>query len=34
MGENNGFADGLLLTTEWLLGKYLFTLSLFIYDMG
>ncbi len=28
------FADGLLLTTECMLGKYLFTHSLFIYDMA
>ncbi|EEQ19427.1 hypothetical protein yinte0001_5520 [Yersinia intermedia ATCC 29909] len=34
LGEKNDFADTSLLATEYLLGKYLFTVSLFIYDMA
>ncbi|ATM87200.1 hypothetical protein CRN74_14615 [Yersinia frederiksenii] len=34
LGEKNDFADTVLLTITFLLGKYLFSLSLFIYDMG
>ncbi|EEQ02586.1 hypothetical protein yrohd0001_20550 [Yersinia rohdei ATCC 43380] len=34
LGEKKRFANTSLLATQYLFGKYLFTLGLFIYDMG